>query len=47
MGAALTGRAVKFHAIDMFRMRGGKAVEAWHQGDEMMALAQIGVKLPM
>lgn len=46
MGAAPTGKKITFHAIDMLRVSGGKVVEAWHQGDEMMAMTQLGVKPP-
>ncbi|GEM_PF-4779341 len=44
MGAAPTGKKVTFNAIDMLRFKGGKATEAWHQGDEMMVMAELGVK---
>jgi predicted ester cyclase len=46
MGAAPTGKKITFRAIDMFRVSGGKIVEIWHQGDEMMAMMQIGVRPP-
>ena len=46
MGAPATGKRVTFHGIDMLRITGGKVTDAWHQGDEMMALAQLGVNLP-
>lgn len=47
MGAAPTGKKVTFHAIDMIRIRDGKAAEAWHQGDDMMVMMQLGVKPPV
>ena len=46
MGAAPTGKKVTCHGIDMLRVAGGKVVEVWHQGDEMMAMVQLGVKPP-
>lgn len=46
MGAAPTGKKVMFHAIDMIRIRGEKAAEAWHQGDDTMIMMQLGVKPP-
>ena len=46
-GTAPTGKKIKFNGIDMIRIRDGKAVEAWHQGDDMIGLMQLGVKLPM
>ena len=44
LGATPTGRQISFNAIDMIKVKDGKCVEAWHQGDEMMALLQIGVR---
>jgi len=46
MGAAPTGKKVTCHANDMIRVKDGKAVEVWHQGDEM-AMMELGVKPPM
>jgi len=46
MGAAPTGKKVTCHANDMIRVKDGKAVEVWHQGDEVMAMMQLGVKPP-
>jgi steroid delta-isomerase-like uncharacterized protein len=47
MGAPPTGKYVTFHAIDVFRIRGGKVAEAWHQGDDLMVLMQLGARPPM
>jgi predicted ester cyclase len=46
MGAAPTGKKITIHGIDMFRVSGGKAVEIWHQGDDMMVMMQLGVRPP-
>lgn len=47
MGAAPTNKKIAFHGIDMIRFKGGKAVEVWHQGDDVVVLMQLGVKPPM
>ena len=46
-GAPPTGKRVRSHGIDMLRIRDGKVAEAWHQGDDLVVLMQIGVKLPL
>ena len=46
MGAPPTGRKVTMHGIDMIRIQAGKAIEAWHQGDDMTVLAGLGVNPP-
>lgn len=46
MGAPPTGKKVTFRGIDMIRIKDGKATDVWHHGDDMMVLAQLGVKLP-
>jgi predicted ester cyclase len=46
-GTAPTGKKIKFNGIDFVRYANGKAVEAWHQGDDVLAMMQIGIKLPM
>jgi len=43
MGHAATGRPVKFFAIDILRIRGGKIVEDWHLEDNLTLLEQLGV----
>jgi len=45
-GTPPTGKRLKFNGIDFLRIKNGKLVEAWHQGDDMLALMQIGVKPP-
>ena len=42
MGARPTGRPVTFHGIDILRISAGKVTEAWHQGDEMLVMAELG-----
>ena len=46
-GTPPTGRTIVFNGIDVIRCRDGKAVEVWHQGDDMIGLMQLGIKLPM
>jgi predicted ester cyclase len=46
-GTPATGKKIKFNGMDFVRFRDGKAVEAWHQGDDAIAMMQIGIKLPM
>lgn len=46
-GTAPTGKKIKFNGIDIIRVKNGKAVEAWHQGDDMVGLMQLGIKPPM
>jgi predicted ester cyclase len=46
-GTPPTGRKIVFNGIDVIRFRDGKAVEVWHQGDDMIGLMQIGIKLPI
>lgn len=46
MGAAPTGRKVTFRGIDMVRIRNGRAVEAWHEGNDLEILMQLGVQPP-
>lgn len=46
MGAPPTGKKITMRGLDMFRVKNGKVTEVWHYGDEMVALAQIGVKPP-
>jgi len=46
MGAAPTGRKVAFRGIDMVRIRNGRAVEVWHEGNDLEILMQLGVQPP-
>jgi predicted ester cyclase len=46
-GTPPTGRTIVFNGIDVIRFRDGKAVEVWHQGDDMIGLMQLGIKLPI
>ena len=43
MGHPATGKRVKFFAIDILRIRGGKIVEDWHLEDNLTLLEQLGV----
>ena len=45
-GTAATGKKITFHGIDFLHFRNGKVAEVWHQGDDAIALMQIGVKPP-
>ena len=42
MGHPATGKPVKFFAIDILRIRGGKIVEDWHLEDNLNLLEQLG-----
>lgn len=46
-GTPATGRAIVFNGIDVIRVHNGKAVEAWHQGDDLVGLLQLGIKPPL
>ena len=46
MGAAPTGKKVTFRGIDMVRIRDGRAIEAWHEGNDLEVLIQLGVQAP-
>ncbi|MEX2271024.1 MAG: ester cyclase [Vicinamibacterales bacterium] len=46
-GTAPTGKKMKFNGIDIIRIKDGKAIEAWHQGDDVIGLMQLGIKPPM
>ena len=46
MGAAPTGKRVTFRGIDMVRIRNGRAIEAWHEGNDLEILMQLGVQAP-
>jgi predicted ester cyclase len=47
LGAAATGKKVTIRAIDMIRVKNGKATEVWHEGNDVEVLGQIGVKIPV
>jgi steroid delta-isomerase-like uncharacterized protein len=46
MGAAPTGKKISFSAMDMVRIKDGRAVEVWHHGNAAMALMELGVRMP-
>ena len=43
MGHPATGKPVRFFAIDILRIRGGKIVEDWHLEDNLTLFEQLGV----
>ena len=43
MGQPATGNPVRFLAIDILRIRGGRIVEDWHLEDNLTLLQQLGV----
>ena len=43
LGTQATGKRVSLHGIDMFRIQGGKAVEVWHEGNDVSVLMELGV----
>ena len=45
-GTPATGKTITFHGMDFLHFKNGKVTEAWHQGDDVIALMQIGVKVP-
>jgi predicted ester cyclase len=46
MGTAPTGKRVTFRGIDIVRIRNGRAVEVWHEGNDLEILMQLGVQPP-
>ena len=36
------GRAIDFHAIDVYRVEGGRIAENWHLEDNLTLLTQLG-----
>jgi steroid delta-isomerase-like uncharacterized protein len=46
LGAAPTGRNVTFSALDMVRIKDGRATEVWHEGNDAVVLMELGVRLP-
>ena len=46
LGASPTGKRVMMHGLDMVRVKNGRAVEVWHEGNDVEAFMQLGVKLP-
>jgi predicted ester cyclase len=43
MGAAATGKRVRFDTVDVMRVRGGKIVEHWGVADLLGLMIQVGV----
>ena len=46
MGAAPTGRNVTFSALDMVRIKDGRATEVWHEGNDAVVLMELGARMP-
>jgi steroid delta-isomerase-like uncharacterized protein len=46
MGAAPTGKKVTFSALDMVRIKDGRAAEVWHEGNDAVVLMELGVHMP-
>jgi predicted ester cyclase len=42
--AAPTGKRVTLRGMDMVRLRDGRAVEAWHEGNDAEVLMSLGVQ---
>jgi steroid delta-isomerase-like uncharacterized protein len=45
-GTAATGKRIHFSGTDFLRFKNGKVTDVWHQGDDVIALMQIGIKPP-
>lgn len=45
-GVPPTGKRITMHGIDMVRVRNGRAVEVWHEGNDAEVFMQLGVQLP-
>lgn len=45
-GAAPTGRNVTFTALDMVRIKNGRATEVWHEGNDVAVLMELGAHMP-
>lgn len=45
-GTPPTGKRVTFRGLDMVRVKDGKATDVWHYGDDMVVMAQLGVRFP-
>lgn len=47
MGAAPTGRTVRFTALDMVRIKDGRATEVWHEGNDAIVMMELGARMPV
>jgi steroid delta-isomerase-like uncharacterized protein len=45
-GAAPTGKKVTFSALDMVRVKDGRATEVWHEGNDVAVMMELGVHMP-
>jgi predicted ester cyclase len=43
-GAAPTGKKVTFTALDMVRIKDGRAIEVWHEGNDVVVLMELGAQ---
>ena len=46
LGIAATGRSVKWDAVDVYRLAGGKIAEEWAADDMVAILQQVGAYTP-
>lgn len=46
MGAAPTGKNVLFSALDMVRIKDGRATDVWHEGNDVVAMMELGAQMP-
>jgi len=46
LGAAPTNKQVTFRGLDMVRIKDGRAIEAWHEGNDAEVLLGLGVQVP-
>ena len=44
MGAGPTGKRVVMRGMDMVRIKNGRAVEAWHEGNDAEVMMSLGVQ---
>ncbi len=45
MGAAPTGRTVTFSGLDMVRIKGGRATDVWHEGNDAVVMMELGARM--
>jgi predicted ester cyclase len=46
LGTAPTGKSFTLRGIDIIRVKDGKAVEIWHEGNDAEVFMQLGVQPP-
>jgi predicted ester cyclase len=47
LGAKPTGKKVNLTAVDMVRVKDGKAAEIWHEGNDIVVMIELGVQIPV